>query len=129
MNIKRVLKRVWVVVSDLMKQIILVVFKSGIYVILFIPVYFIGLIIYDTYFPREETPEEIKCFAEIKKSLIPLCDAQNNDDNELEIKLKSDPIPDSVRLACADVKLDADGIDNAYRKYQDGIFGSWCDDG
>ena len=114
MNIKRVLK---------------IVFKSGIYVILFIPVYFIGLIIYDTYFPREETPEEIKCFAEIKKSLIPLCDAQNNDDNELEIKLKSDPIPDSVRLACADVKLDADGIDNAYRKYQDGIFGSWCDDG
>ena len=114
MNIKRVLK---------------IVFKSGIYVILFIPVYFIGLIIYDTYFPREETPEEIKCFAEIKKSLIPLCDAQNNDDNELEIKLKSDPIPDSVRLACADVYLDADGIDNAYRKYQDGIFGSWCDDG
>jgi hypothetical protein len=114
MNIKRVLK---------------IVFKSGIYVILFIPVYFIGLIIYDTYFPREETPEEIKCFAEIKKSLIPLCDAQNNDDNELEIKLKSNPIPDSVRLACADVELDADGIDNAYRKYQDGIFGSWCDDG
>ena len=129
MNIKRVLKRVWVVVSDLMKQIILVVFKSGIYVILFIVCIPIGLIILDTYFPREETPEEIKCFAEIKKSLIPLCDAQNNDDNELEIKLKSDPIPDSVRLACADVKLDADGIDNAYRKYQDGIFGSWCDDG
>ena len=114
MNIKRVLK---------------IVFKSGIYVILFIPVYFIGLIIYDSYFPKEETPEQIKCYAEIKKSLIPLCDAQNNDDNELEIKLKSDPIPDSVRLACADVKLDADGIDNAYRKYQDGIFGSWCDDG
>ena len=114
MNIKRVLK---------------IVFKSGIYVILFIPVYFIGLIIYDTYFPKEETPEEIKCFAEITKSFIPLCDAQDNDDIELENKLKSDPIPDSVRLACADVKLDADGIDNAYRKYQDGIFGSWCDDG
>ena len=72
---------------------------------------------------------EDKCFAEITKSLIPLCDAQDNDDIELENKLKSDPIPDSVRLACADVKLDADGIDNAYRKYQDGIFGSWCDDG
>ena len=113
MNIKRVLK---------------IVFKSGIYVILFIPVYFIGLIIYDTYFPREETPEEIKCFAEIKKSLIPLCDAQNNDDNELEIKLKSDPIPDSVRLACADVKLDADGIDTAYRNYQGVLSGSFCND-
>ena len=121
MNIKRVLK---------------IVFKSGIYVILFIPMYFIGLIIYDSYFPKEETPEmleykkvEDKCFAEIKKSFIPLCDAYDKKDNELMIKLKSEPIPDYVRLACADVKLDTDGIDNAYRKYQDGIFGSWCDDG
>ena len=136
MNIKRVLKRVWVVVSDLMKQIILVVFKSGIYVILFIPVYFIGLIIYDSYFPKEETPEmleykkvEDKCFAEIKKSFIPLCDAYDNKDNELMIKLKSEPIPDYVRLACADVKLDADGIDNAYVKYKGYLFGAFCDDG
>jgi len=114
MNIKRVLK---------------IVFKSGIYVILFIPVYFIGLIIYDTYFPREETPEEIKCFAEIKKSFIPLCDAYDKKDDELMIKLKSEPIPDYVRLACADVYLDADGIDNAYVKYKGYLFGMFCDDG
>ena len=119
-----------------MKRFLKIVFKSGIYVILFIPVYFIGLIIYDSYFPKEETPEmleykkvEDKCFAEIKKSLIPLCDAQDNDDIELENKLKSDPIPDSVRLACADVYLDADGIDNAYVKYKGYLFGAFCDDG
>jgi hypothetical protein len=116
-NIKRVLKKV---------------FKSVNYVILFIaciPVVFIIWVFYANYFPKEQSPEQIKCFREIEKSFIPLCDAWNNEDNELIIKLKSDPIPDSVRLACADVKLDTDGIDNAYRKYQDGIFGSWCDDG
>jgi hypothetical protein len=125
MNIKRVLK---------------IVFKSVIYVILFIvfiPIlYTIGLIIDDKYFPKEQTPKmleykklEDKCFAEITKSFIPLCDAYDKKDNELMIKLESEPIPDYVRLACADVYLDADGIDSAYVKYKGYLFGMFCDDG
>ena len=72
---------------------------------------------------------EDECFAEITKSFIPLCHAYDNKDNELLIKLKSELIPDYVRLACADVYLDADGIDNAYVKYKGYLFGTFCDDG
>jgi hypothetical protein len=103
----------------------------------FLPILFvIATTIYDKYFPKEQTPEmleykklEDECFAEITKSFIPLCDAYDNKDNELMIKLKSEPIPDYVRLACADVYLDADGIDNAYVKYKEYLFGTFCDDG
>ena len=72
---------------------------------------------------------EDECFAEITKSFIPLRHAYDNKDNELLIKLKSELIPDYVRLACADVYLDADGIDNAYVKYKGYLFGTFCDDG
>jgi hypothetical protein len=103
----------------------------------FIPIlYTIGLIIDDKYFPKEQTPKMLeykklkdKCFAEITKSFIPLCDAYKNKDNELIIKLGKDPVPDYVRLACADVKLDNDGIDNAYHKYKQYLFEAFCDYG